>query len=276
MTPRSLFRGVLFALRIAVPVGIGFFAGLTPASPATEQAEQVNVLYLLIFGIAIAIFVAVEALIVWAIIRYQRRDDRLPPQFHGNLRLEIIWTAIPSVIVVVVFVLSLQALAVVEERREEVGATILVDGFQWQWSFTYEGTNITETGTQTRPAVMRVPVGEPVRLILNSDDVVHAFFVPNFLIKRDVNPYPEGVANNTLEFTVTEAGEYTGQCAEFCGLLHAQMTFTVQALPRAEYDAWLAEAAGGQAPDDGEGDGTTETQSPVPAATQLPLPSPSP
>ena len=249
MSRISLVRGALFALGMAVPLGLGFAAGLTPASPKTVQGEQVNDLYFLIFLIAMAIFVVVEGLIVWAVVRYRRTDDRLPPQFHGDVRLELLWTAIPTLIVIVIFVLSLSALAVVEERSEEVGATIEVDGFQWQWEFTYQGTDVSTTGTPADPAVMRVPVGERVHLILDSRDVVHAFFVPSFLIKRDVNPYPEGVELNTLEFTVTEAGEYSGQCAEFCGTLHASMTFVVHAMPAEEFHAWLdAEAGGSPAP----------------------------
>ena len=81
---------------------------------------------------------------------------------------------------------------------------------------------------------MVVPVGEPVRLTLVSNDVIHSFFVPQFLIKRDLIPFPESETPNTLEFTVTEEGTYHGQCAEFCGNLHAQMTFSVQAMSRAD------------------------------------------
>ena len=254
---------------MGIPLGLGFVAGLTPATPATEQAESVNDLYLLIFIIAIAIFVIVEGLIVWSIVRYRRLDDRLPPQIHGNLRLEIIWTAIPTLIVIVVFVLSLGALAAVEERRGDVRTIIEVEGFQWQWTFRYQGTDVEVSGTGTQPAIMRVPTGEPVRVILTSADVVHAFFVPNFLIKRDVNPYPEGVPPNTLEFTVNEVGEYSGQCAEFCGRDHAAMTFVVQAMPREEFDAWLASEAGG-------GDAASPAPTGSPAATGSPEPGASP
>ena len=229
-------------------------AGLTPPEPATEQAERVDDLYMLIFGIAIVIFVVVEGLLIWSIVRYRRRDDRLPSQFHGNTLIEIIWTAIPTAIVAVIFVLSLGALNVVEQRTENP-ETIFVDGYQWQWQFTYaddEGNpdeNAVVAFTGGEPPVMAVPVGEPVRLVLTSRDVIHALFVPRFLIKRDVVPYPEGEPPNTLEFTVKDVGDYSGQCAEFCGLQHANMNFVVRAMPRPEYDAWLAELAAGQPPD---------------------------
>jgi heme/copper-type cytochrome/quinol oxidase subunit 2 len=95
---------------------------------------------------------------------------------------------------------------------------------------------------------MVVPVNEPVRLTLSSVDVIHSFYVPHFLIKRDVVPFSEGERPNELGFTVTEPGTYTGQCAEFCGTFHADMNFTVQAMPRAEYDAYLAAASEGEEP----------------------------
>ncbi|MFN2483594.1 MAG: cytochrome c oxidase subunit II [Candidatus Limnocylindria bacterium] len=252
-TRATIFVALLALLALVAGCGV-----LTPPEPATYQADAVNDLYLLIFGIAIVIFVVVEGLIVWSVVRYRRRDERLPSQFHGNTMLEIVWTAIPTVIVLVIFVLSLGALATVEQRTPDPPVTIVAEGFQWQWRFSYrDGDDDPENdpstvGTEANPAVMGVPVGEPVLVILDSNDVVHSFFVPQFLIKRDVNPYPTGVPDNTLEFTVKEPGEYSGQCAEFCGFGHNAMRFVVRAMPRAEYDAWLAELEGGSGPAGGE------------------------
>ncbi len=90
---------------------------------------------------------------------------------------------------------------------------------------------------------MVVPAGEPVRLVLRSDDVIHSFFVPAFLVKKDVIPFGQGQAPNELEFTVKDPGIYRGQCAEFCGDLHADMTFTVDARPAADFASWLETAA---------------------------------
>ena len=171
----------------------------------------------------------------------------LPPQTHGNTLVEIIWTAIPTVIVLILFTLSIVTLARVEAAGSpDAGVDIEVDGFQWQWQFRYmdddPAEDYTVVGSPASPAVMVVPVGEPVRLTLVSNDVIHSFYVPQFLIKRDLIPFPESETPNTLEFTVTEVGTYHGQCAEFCGNLHAQMTFSVQAMSRADYDKWLADA----------------------------------
>jgi cytochrome c oxidase subunit II len=195
--------------------------------------------------------VGVEGFIVYAILRYRRRDDRLPDQLHGNNLVEMIWTAIPTVIVLILFVLSSIALGAVEARSEHPSVTIEVDGFQWQWDFRYldgdtdPANDVVVTGTPANPPVMALPINEPVRLILRSRDVIHAFYVPQFLIKRDLIPVPEDQSLNELELNVTEVGTYGGQCAEFCGDLHARMTFSVEGMTRADFEAWLAAAPRG-------------------------------
>jgi cytochrome c oxidase subunit 2 len=202
----------------------------------------------------VAVFLGVEGFIVYAIFRYRRRDDRLPEQTHGNNLVEIIWTAIPTVIVLVLFVLSAITLGRVEARAPEPGLTIEVTGFQWQWQFRYlDGddnaeNDVTVVGSPATPATMVVPVGEPIRLQLTATDVIHSFYVPQFLIKRDMFPPGPGAPDNELEFTIKEAGTYSGQCAEFCGDLHARMTFTVEAMERAAFNEWLAAARAGETP----------------------------
>jgi cytochrome c oxidase subunit 2 len=228
--------------------------GMLPPDPKTEAAREVWNLYLIVFVMGAIVFVGVEGFILYAIVRYRRRDDRLPAQLHGNNLVELIWTAIPTVIVLILFVLSSIALAQVEARSEDPSVTIEVDGEQWFWVFHYldddgDPTNdVTVVGTPASPPVMALPINEPVRLILRSDNVVHAFYVPHFLIKRDLIPVPEDQPLNEMEVTVTEVGTYGGQCAEFCGDLHARMTFSVEAMTRADYDAWLAAAPHGGSP----------------------------
>lgn len=223
---------------------------LIPPEPKTEAAKEVFNLYLIIGVMAIIVFVAVEGMILYSAIRYRRRDDTLPHQLHGNNLIELIWTAIPTVIVLVLFAMSISTLGKVEARADNP-VRIDVQGFQWQWTFSYPAEGVAITGTAAEPPVMVVPVGEPVLLTLTSVDVIHSFFVPHFIIKRDVVPFAEGERPNELEFTVTEAGTYTGQCAEFCGLQHADMTFTVQAMERGDYDAYLADRAAGSQPSAG-------------------------
>ncbi len=240
------------ALKVAGPLLlIGMLAGcMVPPEPETTEAQSVFTLYNIIFAMGVVVFLAVEGMIVYSIFRYRRRDDRLPAQLHGNNVVEIVWTVIPTVIVLAIFAMSMVTLNTVEARAAKPAAVIEVDGFQWQWAFRY-GTadndpknDFTVTGSVTDPPTMVVPVGEPVKLLLKSQDVIHSFFVPHFLIKRDVIPFPDGHLN-TLEFTVRNPGTYAGQCAEFCGTAHAQMTFSVKAVSRAEYDSWLqAEISG--------------------------------
>jgi len=135
----------------------------------------------------------------------------------------------------------------VEARSENPGVTVQVDGFQWNWTFRYEdGPVVQAQGGE--PPVLTVPVGEPVRLVLNSLDVNHSFYVPQFLIKRDLIDLGENGRDNELEFTITEAGTYAGQCAEFCGERHADMVFVVEAMDRAAYDEYIAALASGETP----------------------------
>ena len=160
---------------------------LLPPDPKTDAGQDVFNLYLLVLAFAAVVFVGVEGFIVYAIVRYRRQpgDDTLPEQHHGNTRLEILWTAIPTVIVLILFVMSTITLGSVEARSDEPGVIIQVEGKRWAWDFTYpDGTKISGASGQATELV--VPVGEPVRLVLDSLDVNHAFFVPQFLLKRDV------------------------------------------------------------------------------------------
>ncbi len=243
-------------LRTVVPllVAIGVSGCLVLPDPATEAAEGVYGLYVAVLIMAGLVFVGVEGMIIYSVFRYRRRDDRLPAQTHGNTLVEIIWTAIPTVIVFILFGLSIATLAQVEARADEPGVEIEVTGGQWYWEFRYldgdddPDNDYVATGTIADPPVMGVPLDEPVRLSLHSPDVIHSFFVPRFLIKRDVVPIGASGDPNELEFTVKEEGTFTGQCAEFCGDLHADMTFVVQSMSREAFDQWLADAKAGATP----------------------------
>jgi cytochrome c oxidase subunit 2 len=208
-----------------------------PPEPMTTEAEEVRILFLVIFALGAIVFVGVEGFLLYAIVRYRRRDDRLPVQYHGNRTVEIVWTVIPTVIVLILFVTSMFTLGNISARSDDP-TVIEVEGFQWQWTFRY-ANGYEVTGTPAEPPNMVVPAGVPVRLVLRSDDVIHSFYVPAFLVKKDVVPFGQGQAPNELEFTITEPGIYRGQCAEFCGDLHADMTFTVDARSEAEFAAWL-------------------------------------
>jgi cytochrome c oxidase subunit 2 len=228
--------------------------GMLPPEPHTTQAKEVFWLYVVVLAMGAIVFVGVEGFIVYSVIRYRRRDDRLPTQVHGNNLVEMVWTAIPTVIVLILFFLSTLTLNSISQASTHPGVTIEIEGRQWSWVFHYldedgdPSNDAIVEGTGANGLVMALPVGEPVKLILISNDVIHSFFVPAFLVKRDVVPLPEGKPPNTLEFTVSEEGTYRGQCAEFCGLLHADMTFSVQAMSRPDFDAWIAAIRSGETP----------------------------
>ena len=255
--PHSRLRAIV---RIGAPLLlIGLLSGcLIPPDPKTEAAKDVFNLYLLVLALAAIVFVGVEGFLLYAVFRYRRKpgDDVLPEQLHGNNTVEVIWTLIPTVIVFTLFGFSMITLGEVNAKADNP-TTIHVDGFQWQWTFRYEdGPSIT--GTATDPPVLAVPVGEPVRLVLNALDVNHSFYVPEFLIKRDLIPVGENGTPNELEFTVSEEGTYSGQCAEFCGVAHADMTFSVEAMSRDAFEQFIA--SGGATPPPAEGDCSTTIQ----------------
>lgn len=203
---------------------------------ATEQGQAVNALYTIFFWVAAGVFSITAGLIGWSIVRYRAKpgDNALPKQFHENVKLEIIWFAIPQLIVVALFVMSAFTLGEVNERKAEPRATVRVTGYQWGWRFTYEGTGVEVVGTPQEPAEVVLPTGD-VAFILTSADVLHNFYVPKFLFKRDMVPGRE----TRVDVTITEEETFDGVCAEFCGLLHDRMTFSITSVSPSAFEAWL-------------------------------------
>ena len=217
-------------------------AGCTP-DPVTEQARAVRDLWSQFLIASVLVGGTVWILITFALLRYRRprRADGLeaaaPRQSHGSTRLEVAWTAIPIVIILVLFGLTMGALGRIDARSPS-GVTVQIEAFRWQWRFDYPGTGVAIVGGPDTPAEMVVPAGEPIHIVLTSADVAHSFYVPQFLFKRDAIP---GFTNE-FDVTIDEPGVYRGQCAEFCGVFHARMLLSVRAVTRADYDAWLTTA----------------------------------
>lgn len=248
-----LVAGLLTIAVVLVTIGVLAAAGITPqrawdsffpiggATPVTDRAVATKALYDIVFYIAVVVFLVVEAMIVFTVLRYRRKpgDEALPPQTHGNNLVEVIWTAIPTAIVLLLFVMSWQTLNTVEAKPpSEVHVRAVAA--RYQWHFDYLDANGTTLFSQALPVGeeggMFLPVGEPITVTLKADDVIHAFYVPKFLFKRDAVPGKE----NVFSFTVEEPGTYRGQCAELCGAFHGSMIFDVHAIPKADFDAWLA------------------------------------
>jgi cytochrome c oxidase subunit 2 len=225
---------------VAVAAGT-LLAGCLPA-PATAEARRVADLYATFMAIAGVVAVIVLGLTFFAVLRYRRRqgDDTLPRQVHGNLAYEITWTGLPIVTIIGLLVLTVLVLNSFDAAvQATAGAEIRVTAHRWGWRFDYPQEGVRVEGIGEPGPEVYVPVGEPVRVTLTGADVNHAFFVPEFLFKKDAIPGRD----NVFAFTVDEPGRYGGQCAEFCGIYHARMPFTVVAVSRADYDAWLAQAA---------------------------------
>lgn len=201
----------------------------------SPQGQDVHQLYVIILILAAPVFIAVEAALIWCIVRYRKRSDEPAPQTVGGSRSLGVFFVIPAVIVAVLFPFGETTLLRIE-RTEPPQVQIRVEGFQWQWTFLYLQEGIFVSGkTLVRPAEMVVPVDEPVRITLTSRDVIHSFFVPDLLFKRDAIPG----RTSTFEFTPTELGTFPAQCAEFCGLWHSKMTFDVKVVSSLDYQAWI-------------------------------------
>ncbi len=201
----------------------------------SPQGQDVHRLYVIILILAAPVFIAVEAALIWCIVRYRKRSDDPAPQSVGGSRSLGVFFVIPAVIVALLFPLGETTLLRIE-RTEPPQVQIRVEGFQWQWTFLYLQEGIFVSGkTLVKPAEMVVPVDEPVRITLTSRDVIHSFFVPDLLFKRDAIPG----RTSTFEFTPTELGTFPAQCAEFCGLWHSKMTFDVKVVSSLDYQAWI-------------------------------------
>lgn len=208
---------------------------------ATEEGRAISDLYRLFVYFALGVGGLTYVLILWAVVRYRRRSEALPRQTRYHVPAEVAYTVIP-----VLVVLALFAFTVRTDRRVtslDSGSTVAlrVEAFQWQWRFTYPQLGVEVVGTPDRPATVVLPVGEPVRVDLHALDVIHAFYVPEFLFKRDAIP---GITNR-FEFTIPRPGRFRGVCAEFCGLDHDRMVFFIEAVSPQEFERWVAARGGG-------------------------------
>ncbi len=199
----------------------------------------------------IGVGAVVVGLLAWTIVRHRRpraAGDGLPPQTKENIPLEIAYTAIPLVIVAVLFALTLRVQRPVTHLSANPGLRVEATAFQWGWRFAYPGRDVTVVGDSNTPPTLVLPLAVTTRLELASPDVIHSFFVPRFLQKQDVIP---GTVEE-IDVTPTQVGRFAGYCAEFCGLDHARMTFDVEVVTQPDFDRWLAEQR--PEPDDGGSD----------------------
>ncbi len=236
----------LFALAaLALPLA-GCSSTQSILEPASTNARDISGLFYFIFYVALVIFILVEGLLVYFVLRYQRRpaSGELPPQFHGNTRIEVAWTLAPAIILAVVFVLTVRTMSATNLTAQPAAAVkVNVVGHQWWWEFDYPDLGIVTAND------LHIPAGQVVDLTLLSDNVIHSFWIPQLAGKTDVVPNHQ----NKTWLRADKPGTYNGQCAEFCGAQHAHMLFRVVADDSSTFDAWVKqEQAAASSPPGGD------------------------
>ena len=244
--PVRRFVRVLSCLTVlalaAVATAAAGNGGLAPVAPASPDAKSIRDIYWLVLAITGGIFVLVAGTLLVFVVRYRskgRPRELEGPQVRGHTKLELAWTAGPVVLLAIIA-------GFVFWKVSDIGATsslpasqardeITIEGHQYYWDFTYpNGANSVDT--------LRLPFDRTVRLTIRSADVAHSWWIPALGGKLDAIP---GKTNH-LTLRATKLGTFSGQCAEFCGLLHAAMLAHVQVLPAAEYDSWVSARANAQ------------------------------
>lgn len=241
---KSTLRRILTLGALAV-VAITILAACGPevdkpystTSPASPTARDIHSLYKLVFWLSLIVFVGVQFAIVYTALRFRRLRTarRRPPQIHGNARLEIVWTVIPAVVLLIILIPTITTLYDHDAAAQEGDLVIEVNGKQWWWEVIYGETADGENLGVVTANEIRVPAGKEVIFKLKSNNVIHSFWVPRLAGKLDVIPGHE----NRLSITAEEPGVYLGECAEYCGTQHAWMRFRVVAMPEDQFYGWI-------------------------------------
>jgi cytochrome c oxidase subunit 2 len=246
VTGRRRLARVVTAGALAVAAGSCSSTYGLPES-ATEQGREIGDVWGTFMVAAFVVAGIVYALIVWSLLRYRLRRDEPPDafgrQFHANVPIEVVYTAIPILIVIGLFVVSADVDRFVTGTDGEPDVVLEATAFSWGWRFEYPDLGVvivSEPSSREEPGPeIAMPLGQTTRVVLRSNDVVHAFWVPAFNFKRDAIPGRATV----FDLTPVEEGVYRGVCAEFCGLNHAFMTFQVRTASPEAFDAWVSERA---------------------------------
>ena len=232
------------------PGAIGLQPGVTPLK---HDATFFHDAILLPIITAIVLFVL--GLLVWVMIRYNKKANPTPAKWSHNTVVEVVWTIVPILILTVISVFSFRLLYAYHDMPKPY-MTVKATGYQWYWGYEYPDNGISEfvsnvlpedkAAAQKVPYLLAateplvVPVGKPVRVLVTGADVIHAFAVPAFGVIADAVP---GRVNETW-FTIEKPGIYYGNCRELCGIQHAYMPIEVRAVSQADFDAWTASKGG--------------------------------
>ncbi|MFM7069747.1 MAG: cytochrome c oxidase subunit II [Actinomycetes bacterium] len=230
-----LVFGWLLIRNIGVPDG----RPLTTLSPQGEKSQDIQNLIIPVFIVAGLVFVLVEVGIIWMVARFRRNKSDVdgedePEQVHGNTPLEIGWTVVPAVLLAVLAVFNVKTIVSMDDYSKDA-LKVTVVGQQWWWEYRYDTNNdgVDDIITATEAAI---PTGRDVRFSIQSNDVIHSFWIPALNGKKDAVPG----RTHQLVLQAKRPGIYQGQCTEYCGLSHGVMRMQVKALRPADYDAWVS------------------------------------
>ncbi len=231
----------------------GFPEGVTEESVPVRQLWTGSVIAALIVGFI------VWGLIIWSVVFHRKKGDELPRQTAYNLPLEIAYSIFPFLIIAGLFFFTVVVQNDVQERSDDPDTTIAVNAFKWNWQFVYpettgdDGEPVNTVGSTDEIPILVMPVDQDVRFEVASADVIHSFWVPEFLFKLDVIPGNENGRDNVFEVTVREEGAYVGRCAELCGSYHAFMQFELVVVSPERFDQFLQAKQGGASTADAMG-----------------------
>ncbi|GMQ88357.1 MAG: cytochrome c oxidase subunit II [Gammaproteobacteria bacterium] len=228
--------------------------GLNFQKPVTPIAERILGLHNLIIIIVLVIFVIVFSFMFYSIIVHRKSRGHKPAKFHDNIKLEIVWTAIPFLILVGMAIPSTATLLEMEDVSKS-DLTVKITGYQWKWRYDYPDHDVSFFSTLSTPRdqienkaakgenyllevdnPIVLPVGKKVRFLITANDVIHAWWVPQLGVKKDAIP---GFINE-MWARIDEPGTYRGQCAELCGKDHGYMPIVVEAVSQREFDKWVS------------------------------------
>lgn len=244
----------------AIPIGVAVaivLAGCTQEqlqgflpgdAETTNHTSRIIGLWVTSWIVLLAVGVVTWGLIIWAAVVYRRRKGQsgLPVQLRYNLPIEIFYTIVPLILVIGFFAFTARDQAIIEEPNASPDVKIEVFGKRWSWDFNYVNEDVYSAGVQAEAKedgqldtenlpVLVLPVDQSVEIKIESRDVIHSFWVVDFLYKKDMIPGK----SNYMYFTPTKIGTYQGKCAELCGEYHANMLFTVEVVSQADYENYV-------------------------------------
>ena len=228
----------------------GFVSG---AEPVTNHTKLITDFWVNSWIVLFAVGFIAWGLLLWSMVVYRRRktDTGLPVQLRYNMPIEVFFTVVPLILILGFFAFTARDEAIIEKRFDNPEVTIQAFGKQWAWDFNYTNEDVYYSGIQVQPDLspdapqgailpeslptLYLPVGKTVEIQLNARDVIHSFWVIDFLYKKDMIPGK----TNYMSIIPQREGTYAGKCAELCGEFHSQMLFQVKVVSQAEYDAYI-------------------------------------